>query len=307
LQRKLAGLHWDAGERERSFGCLREGLRLLEAGPNGGSHGLDADVELAELCQEMGRLAFRTGDNQGAVHWAERALQQAERVASCGEDDPLARRAAAAAISHALNTIGAAMARLERPAEAVAHIERSVAVAEEAGLLQAACRSYANLGVLYSTIDPGRSVLTCQTGLETAKKIGDLGFQSRLYANLAVAYCALTQRCDNEGLQAAQSAIELDRQLGQLDHLAVPLIVLGQIHQCHGDADTALRYYEEALALAEEIGEPQLLFPCHEGMATVFLDQGDEARAESCFLKADEVCARAGVDRDSLVVLPFLC
>ena len=306
LQRKLAGLHWDAGERERSFGCLREGLRLLEAGPNGGSHGLDADVELAELCQEMGRLAFRTGDNQGAVHWAERALQQAERVASCGEDDPLARRAAAA-ISHALNTIGAAMARLERPAEAVAHIERSVAVAEEAGLLQAACRSYANLGVLYSTIDPGRSVLTCQTGLETAKKIGDLGFQSRLYANLAVAYCALTQRCDNEGLQAAQSAIELDRQLGQLDHLAVPLIVLGQIHQCHGDADTALRYYEEALALAEEIGEPQLLFPCHEGMATVFLDQGDEARAESCFLKADEVCARAGVDRDSLVVLPFLC
>ena len=30
LQRKLAGLHWDAGERERSFGCLRDGLWLLE-------------------------------------------------------------------------------------------------------------------------------------------------------------------------------------------------------------------------------------------------------------------------------------
>ena len=29
MQRKLAGLHWDAGERERSFACLREGLRLL--------------------------------------------------------------------------------------------------------------------------------------------------------------------------------------------------------------------------------------------------------------------------------------
>jgi seryl-tRNA synthetase len=46
---------------------------------------------------------------------------------------------------------------------------------------------------------------------------GDLGFQSRLYANLAVAYCALTQRCDDDGLRAAQSAFDLDRQLGQTD------------------------------------------------------------------------------------------
>ena len=307
MQRKLAGLHWDAGERERSFGCLREGLRLLGDRTEEMGHGIDSDIELADLCQEMGRLAFRTGDNQGAVDWAERALHQAERAAGRGHDDLIARRAAAAAISHALNTIGAALARLERSAEAVVHIERSVAVAEAAGLLQAACRSYANLGVLYATLDPGRAVLTCQTGLETAKKIGDLGFQSRLYANLAVAYCALTQRCDDEGLQAAQSAIDLDRQLGQLDHLAVPLIVLGQIHQCHGNADRALRYYEEALALAQEIGEPQLLFPCYEGLATVYLDRGDDASAESYFIKADEVCERAGVDRDSLVVLPFLC
>ena len=53
--------------------------------------------------------------------------------------------------------------------------------------------------------------------------------------------------------------------------------------------------------------EPQLMFPCYEGMATVYLDQGDDARAESYFTRADAVCAKAGVDRDSLVVLPFLC
>ena len=307
MQRKLAGLHWDAGERERSFACLREGLRLLEGRGEGLEDDIDSVIELAHLCQEMGRLSFRTGDNQAAVDWGERALQQAERAAERGRDDPATRRAAAAAISHALNTVGAALARLERSAEAVVRIERSVAVAQEAGLQQAACRSYANLGVLYATLDPGRAVTTCQLGLETAKKIGDLGFQSRLYANLAVAYCALTQRCDDQGLQAAQSAIDLDRQLGQIDHLAVPLIVLGQIHQCHGNAQEALRYYEEALGLAEEMGDPQLMFPCLEGMATVYLDQGDDARAEAYFVKADAVCTRAGVDRDSLVVLPFLC
>jgi adenylate cyclase len=306
MQRKLAGLHWDAGERERSFGCLREGLRLLEGGGMGHSD-IDTDIERAHLCQEMGRLSFRGGDNQAAVDWGERALQQAQRAADQAQDHPSAHRAAAAAISHALNTVGAALARLERSDEAVERIERSVAVALEAGLLQAACRSYANLGVLYATLDPARAVTTCQTGLDTAKKIGDLGFQSRLYANLAVAYCALTQRCDDDGMQAAQSAIDLDRQLGQIEHLAVPLIVLGQIHQCHGKADEALRYYEEALGLAEKLGEPQLMFPCLEGMATVYLDQGDDARAEAYFDKADAVCTHAGVDRDSLVVLPFLC
>jgi adenylate cyclase len=245
VQRKLAGLHWDAGERERSFACLREGLQLLGGDSEAVAIDIDTGIELAHLCQEMGRLSFRTGDNQGAVDWSGRALQQAERAAGLGQDDAIHRRAAAAAISHAHNTLGAALARLDRSAEAVTHIERSVTVAQEAGLLQAACRSYANLGVLYATLDPGRAVQTCRLGLETAQKIGDLGFQSRLYANLAVAYCALTQRCDDDGLSAAQSAIDLDRQLGQIDHLAVPLIVLGQIHQCHGNADLALRYYEK--------------------------------------------------------------
>ncbi|MEO8079578.1 MAG: tetratricopeptide repeat protein, partial [Caldimonas sp.] len=307
IQRKLAGLHWDAGERERSNDCLREGLRLLECRVEAVGSDLSADVELAHVCHEIGRLAFRSGDNQGADVWARRALLQAEHAADRGRDDPALRRAATLAISHSLNTIGAALARLGRAAEAIERIERSVTVAQEGGLLQAACRSYANLGVLYATLDPGRAVQTCQMGLDIAKKIGDLGFQSRLYANLAVAFCALTQRCDDEGLHAAQSAIDLDRRLGLLDHLAVPLVVLGQIHQCHGDADKALKYYEEALALAEEMGEPQLMFPCLEGMATLALDQGDDARAESYFIRADEVCTRAGVDRDSLVVLPFLC
>ena len=87
-------------------------------------------------------------------------------------------------------------------------------MAQANGLLQAACRAYSNLSVLYSTVDPGRAIETCRGGLELAKQIGDPAFQSRLYANLAVAYCALTNRCDDDGVAAAQAAIALDRQLG---------------------------------------------------------------------------------------------
>jgi adenylate cyclase len=298
ILRKMGGLHWDAGARPRALQCFEAGLALL------GAH--REHIEQAHLYQEMGRLAFRSGDSQGAVEWAEQARVHAERLVADPALGADGRTEAVTAAAQSHNTLGVACARLGRLEEAVGHIERSVALAREAGLLQAACRGLANLGVLYSTLDPARAIETATAGLEMAKKIGDLGFQSRLYANLAVAYCALTNRCDEQGIGAAHAAIDLDRQLGQLDHLAVPLIVLGQIYQCHGDPTRAIAHYREALTLAEEADEPQLLFPCYDGLATVHLDLGDEGRAEEFMQKAQAVCERAGLEPDALVVLPFL-
>jgi tetratricopeptide (TPR) repeat protein len=246
----------------------------------------------------MGRLAFRAGDNAGAIAWAERALAE---TAHDEQSEAVTMRA------QAYNTLGVALARTGRVTEAVEQIERSLALAEARDLLPAACRGYTNLGVLYSSLDPRRSIETCLRGLETAKKVGDLGFQSRLYANLAVAYCALTDRCEAEGIEAARAAIDLDRRLGLLDHLAVPLIVLGQIHQCHGEHREAFAMYEEARGLAEQIDDPQLLFPCYDGLATLYLDAGNQAMAEVYLAKAQEICTRAGVEPDALMVLPFLC
>lgn len=101
--------------------------------------------------------------------------------------------------------------------------------------------------------------------------------------------------------------MNLDRRLGLLDHLAVPLIVLGQIHQCHGDHARAFASYEEALQLAEQVDEPQLLFPCYDGLATLYLDSGSMAQAEVYLEKARALCGRAGLEPDALMVLAFLC
>jgi adenylate cyclase len=298
LHRKIGALHWEAGDRERASAFFKAGLEHL--GEKGDP------IERAQLFQEMGRLAFRAGDNNGAISWAERALiEAADKIEMA--DAPERGREAASTRAQAYNTLGVALARTGRLAEALDQIEQSIRLAEAHDLLQAACRGYANLGVLYSSIDPPRSIETCLRGLETAKKVGDLGFQSRLYANLAVAYCALTDRCEAEGVEAAQTAIDLDRQLGLLDHLAVPLIVLGQIHQCHGDHAMALASYQEALGLAEQVGEPQLLFPCYDGLATLYLDTGNQALAEVYLAKAKEVCERARLEPDALMILPFLC
>jgi adenylate cyclase len=296
LQRKIGGLQWEAGARDQALACFDAGLATLAS--LGEEASVAAAIERAWLLQERGRLAFRAGDNAVAIALAERALQAVAGVAG---------REAAIVEVQARNTLGIALARTGRPADAVAEIERSIALAERHELLQAACRGHANLGVLCASLDPQRSIETCQRGLALARQVGDLGFQANLYANLAVAYCALTNRCEAEGIEAAQAAVQLDRRLGLLDHLAVPLIVLGQIQQCHGDRAPAFACYREALALAERIGEPQLLFPCYDGLATLHLDAGDMASAEAYLSQAQAVCERAGLDPDALTLLPFLC
>jgi predicted ATPase len=298
LYRKIGGLHWESGDRELAGACLDKGLDRLGHDGN--------PIERAQLFQEVGRLAFRGGDNAKAIAWAERALVEAvnEQAAAAGLERA---REVATMRAQAHNTLGVALARTGRLVEAVDQIERSIQLAEDHGMLQATCRGYTNLGVLYSSLDPRRSIETCLKGIETAKKVGDLGFQSRLYANLAVSYCALTDRCEAEGIEAAQKAIDLDRRLGLLDHLAVPLIVLGQIRQCHGDHAQALACYEEALVLAEQAGEPQLLFPCYDGIATLYLDAGNQELAETYLAKSQELCERAGLEPDALMILPFLC
>ena len=52
--------------------------------------------------------------------------------------------------------------------------------------------------------------------------------------------------------------------------------------------------------------EPQLLFPCYDGLATLYLERGDHEQAEQYLHKARAVCERAGLEPDALVVLPFL-
>ena len=296
ILRKLGRLNLDTGQRDIADALFTEAAGLLD--------GIDEPIERAHLLQERGHLAFRMGDQAVAAQWADEALICLGAV-STAASSPVGLEAARAG-AEALNTKGVALARLGRHRDAVAAVEKSLAVAEEAGLLSAACRAYSNLGVLYTIVDPKHAIAVCRRGLEVAIRIGDLGFQARLFANLAVACCTFTDKCAMEGIPAAEKAIEIDRALDQRDHLAVPLIVLGQIHQCHGQPDLARRYYEEALELALAIGEPQLLFPCYDGLATLNLEHDDMAEAERYFALAQDVCSRHQLDPDALVVLPFL-
>src|SRR5207247_1355220 len=200
---------------------------------------------------------------------------------------------AADVMSHAYNTWGVALARagdIERGAELVAQ-SLETALARQLGAV--ACRAYTNLAVMYATLDHSRSVDYCREGLALAQRIGDQLQQSWLYCTLAGGHCTLSGDYDG-GVQAAEAAVELDRRLGQRHHLPIPLIILGQIHQCRGAWEESAACYRQALQVAEEVGEPQLLFPCYDGLATLAIERGDEDEAERWLARSREVQAATG-------------
>ena len=125
IYRKLAGLHWEAGARNLALSNLRAALALI--GEDGNA------AERGHLCHEMGRLAFRSGDNELAIDWASKALNAARPIAeSAADGDAVADEEsthAAAVVAEAFNTIGVAKARLGDSTAAVSEVERSLEVA----------------------------------------------------------------------------------------------------------------------------------------------------------------------------------
>ena len=286
LHRKIAMAAWAAGSREETLSNLEQGLAAL---------GTDDDNrEAARLIQELARVHFRLGDQM-------RAMQLAEHAVGVG-----AQLDAKDVVADAYNTWGIALARagdLEQGAELVV---RCLETALDEGLGSIACRAYVNLAVMYGPIDRARALRYARDGLKLAQRIGDQLQQSWLYCTLASGHCSINGDYD-EGIRAAEAGIELDRRLGQRSHLAVPLIILAQVHQCRGDADSSRRYYEEALGLAEEIGEPQLLVPCYDGLGTLAIERGDEADADRWLERGRAVQESTGWTSETFLVLPFLC
>ena len=55
------------------------------------------------------------------------------------------------------------------------------------------------------------------------------------------------------------------------------------------------------------MGEPQLLFPCYDGLATLAIEEGNEAEAEAWLTKSRDVQQATGWTSETFLVLPFLC
>jgi tetratricopeptide (TPR) repeat protein len=89
--------------------------------------------------------------------------------------------------------------------------------------------------------------------------------------------------CGNEARQHARQALDLARQLKERGHEALTLYQLGVVHAHADPSDTAQAeaHYQQALALAEDLGMRPLVAHCHLGLGRLYgqTGRGEEARA----------------------------
>jgi tetratricopeptide (TPR) repeat protein len=254
--RWLSRILWWAGRPVEAREASREGVTLLERYPPGRALAM-AYAQVAQLCMSA-------DDRDGAAAWGTRALELAERL----ED--------AESFAHALCTIGAVEFADGRPGGRE-KLERSLELAEEAGLEEHVGRGFANL--VRVAVRNRLYVLATRyldAGLEYCNE-RDLD----LYRPYLLAHRARVELDQGRWAEAAEpvALVLRDPSASPLARIHA-LVVLGLLRARRGDPDQWAPL-DEALALAEATGELQHLGPAAAARAeAAWLEGKAEAIAQ---------------------------
>jgi predicted ATPase/DNA-binding CsgD family transcriptional regulator len=257
--RWLSRLHWFSGDNAGAEREARIAIELLERLPPG--------RELAMAWSNMAQLRMLAADREAAAVWGGQAIALAERL---GDVE---------VVAHALNNVGAAERARGLP-EGTAKLERSLALAFEAGLEEHVARAYTNLAAtaidLRDYADADRRL---EAGIAYSTE-HDLDS----WADYMAGYRARSDLDQGRWDAAAARAGEvLANPRATAPTRVTPLVVLGSLRARRGDPDpwTPL---DEAHAIAREAGELQRIAPVAA------------ARAEARWLAGDDGAVAAETD-----------
>lgn len=247
--RVLSRLLWCAGYPEEADKVGREALALLEQFPD--TH------ELAMAYSNLSSLRMNAEDSEGTLAWGTRAMELAQRL-----DDR-------EVLVHVLNNIGT-MEVLTGSPEGNIKLERSIELAEQAGLEEHAGRGHINLAWAIARTRAYAFSNCLAAGIEYCSERGlDLWW---LYM---VAYRARVELDQGRWTEAADSATFVLRHPRSAALLRIlSLVVLGLVRARRGDPDH-WPPLDEARGLAERTHELQHVAPVAA------------ARAESAWLSGN--------------------
>jgi DNA-binding CsgD family transcriptional regulator len=246
----LALMMHDAGRAPDAEALVGEAVVLAEPlGPSG---------ELARAYAGSAHLGMAFDDLERTIDWGQRAIELAE---SLDETEILV---------HALTSVGTMLLKADR-SDGRERLERALQLALEAGLDGAVGRAFNNLvnaSVWSRNYDVAERYV--EPGIEFALEHGlDLWVQVLRGTRLALDLDRGRWR------QAAGAAAELLADPTCMAGARVEaLVTIGRVRGRYGDPD-ARGPLEEALVLADSIGEPQLIYPTALARAEVAWLDGD--------------------------------
>ncbi|MEA2536037.1 MAG: hypothetical protein QOF11_271 [Chloroflexota bacterium] len=247
-------------ETQASIAVIRGALDELVGDP-----ALHDDPALVELVAGLARGYLLDGGLGEAVEWADRALQDAERLGL------------PTVVAGALATKGAALLETGRSAEGIGLLRASLAMSEQHGLVIPALRARNSIAIGLVTDDPRAAFEVADVGLGTALRLGLRDVAVRLVSNWAGAGLEI-----GAWDRVVQTAAELDR-----EELPVPdQIDLGSIAAIvstwRGEPGAAARFASlEALLSSAPDPLASAVFLSRRAMAALALGRPDEALADA--------------------------
>jgi tetratricopeptide (TPR) repeat protein len=247
LQQVLTALQGE--QRSQSF----SGIVLLRS--------ITARVYMVQCLRELGRFA------DGMAH-SDEALQVAE--AGARTDDRLA----------AYSSMGYTHVRQGTLHQAIPLLERAVALSQDA-----------NIPLFYYTAAPFLALAYALAGRATDA----LAVLGQVGGNMSVPPLSLTcgeaylhAGCVEEAHRLAQRGLAHTRHHKMRGSEARALWLLGEIARRHDPPDVAQAeaYYQQSLALAEELGMRPLQAHCHLGLGTLYTQTGQRVQARAALSTA---------------------
>jgi tetratricopeptide (TPR) repeat protein len=263
---RLGGAYNPIGAYGRSAELLRSSVEAAdrEAGTSSIASRIDAQTALVLTLSDLGAFA------EGRLH-GEEALRLATLEG---------RRSAPANARSRLGRLYLAQGDLEH---AIPVLEQGMALCRASGDWNQLRPIVASLGYAYALqgrLVEGRALL--QEGIRVGIRIGGVGNHARWVAWLSEV-CRLMGHGE-EAWQHARQALDLARQLKNRGDEALALHQLGAVH-AHADPPDAAQaeaHYQQALALAEELGMRPLQAHGHFGLGKLYtkIGQREQAHAE---------------------------
>jgi tetratricopeptide (TPR) repeat protein len=180
-------------------------------------------------------------------------------------------------------SVGLLYLRKGEPQKAIPLGERALALQKVAHLPVMLHQVTMDLGTAYALSGRIAEALPLlEQAVKQATSIQHLAYPTLLVTHLSETYL-LVGRLE-EARQLAGQALDLSCARKERGHEAWALRLLGDI-AAHGeplDAEQAATHYQQALALAEELGMRPLQAHCHHGLGTLYARTGqqEQARAE---------------------------
>jgi class 3 adenylate cyclase/tetratricopeptide (TPR) repeat protein len=173
---------------------------------------------------------------------------------------------------------------------ALPQLERAMGICQDVDLLGWFPRMAAALGAAYTLsgrVTDAVSLLTQAIAQATAMNRGNL--QALCSLSLGEAHLQAGRVEEAQGL--AERALALTRTHQECGNEAYALRLLGEIaaHRDPPESEQAAAHYQQALALAEELGMRPLQAHCHRGLGTLYAATGQREQARAALSTAIEM------------------